>query len=110
MSNEKTVLYDLHAELGARFGPFAGYDMPLQYREGLRAEHLHTRSQAGFFDVSHMGQVRVTERRLQAEGSRAAAQALSRSLVRAPRPGADRAAGPCGRSGRGFARAPGTPT
>ena len=60
MSNEKTVLYDLHAELAARFGPFAGYDMPLQYRDGLRAEHLHTRSQAGFFDVSHMGQVRVT--------------------------------------------------
>jgi aminomethyltransferase len=60
MPDEKTVLYSLHAELGARFGPFAGYEMPLQYREGLRAEHLHTRSQAGFFDVSHMGQVRVT--------------------------------------------------
>jgi aminomethyltransferase len=60
MSGEKTVLYELHAELGARFSPFAGYEMPLQYREGLRAEHLHTRSQAGLFDVSHMGQVRVT--------------------------------------------------
>jgi aminomethyltransferase len=56
----RTALHSLHAELGARFGPFAGYDMPLQYREGLRAEHLHTRSQAGLFDVSHMGQVRVT--------------------------------------------------
>jgi len=60
MPDQKTVLYSLHAELGARFGPFAGYEMPLQYREGLRAEHLHTRSQAGLFDVSHMGQVRVT--------------------------------------------------
>jgi len=60
MSSEKTVLYGLHAELGARFCPFAGYEMPLQYRDGLRAEHLHTRSQAGLFDVSHMGQVRVT--------------------------------------------------
>ena len=40
--------------------PFAGYEMPLQYREGLRAEHLHTRAHAGLFDVSHMGQVRVT--------------------------------------------------
>jgi aminomethyltransferase len=60
MSNEKTVLYALHAELGARFCPFAGYEMPLQYPEGLRAEHLHTRSHAGLFDVSHMGQVRVT--------------------------------------------------
>lgn len=60
MSSEQTVLHALHAELGARFCPFAGYEMPLQYRDGLRAEHLHTRSQAGLFDVSHMGQVRVT--------------------------------------------------
>jgi aminomethyltransferase len=60
MSDQKTVLHGLHAELGARFCPFAGYEMPLQYREGLRAEHLHTRAHAGFFDVSHMGQVRVT--------------------------------------------------
>src|SRR5206468_2981624 len=60
MPNEKTVLYGLHAELGARFTPFAGYEMPIQYRDGLRAEHLHTRSHAGLFDVSHMGQVRVT--------------------------------------------------
>jgi aminomethyltransferase len=40
--------------------PFAGFEMPVQYRDGLRAEHLHTRSRAGLFDVSHMGQVRVT--------------------------------------------------
>src|SRR5262245_6974878 len=58
--SEKTVLHSLHAELGARFTPFAGYEMPVQYRDGLRAEHLHTRAQAGLFDVSHMGQVRVT--------------------------------------------------
>src|SRR5437868_10209658 len=56
----RTPLYALHAELGARFTPFAGYDMPVQYKDGLRAEHLHTREQAGLFDVSHMGQVRVT--------------------------------------------------
>jgi aminomethyltransferase len=60
MPDERTVLYSLHAELGARFVPFAGFEMPIQYKEGLRAEHLHTRSQAGLFDVSHMGQVRVT--------------------------------------------------
>jgi len=59
MPSERTVLYPLHVELGARFCPFAGYEMPLQYREGLRAEHLHTRSRAGLFDVSHMGQVRA---------------------------------------------------
>jgi aminomethyltransferase len=64
MPDRKTVLYGLHAELGARFVPFAGYEMPVQYRDGLRAEHLHTRSQAGLFDVSHMGQVRVTGPRL----------------------------------------------
>ena len=57
---QRTPLHALHAELGARFTPFAGYDMPVQYQEGLRAEHLHTRSHAGLFDVSHMGQVRVT--------------------------------------------------
>ena len=57
---QRTPLQALHAELGARFTPFAGYDMPVQYRQGLRAEHLHTRSHAGLFDVSHMGQVRVT--------------------------------------------------
>ena len=36
---------------------FAGYDMPLQYRLGIKGEHLHTRSKSGLFDVSHMGQV-----------------------------------------------------
>src|SRR5438105_4356667 len=64
MSSEKTVLHSLHSELGARFCPFAGYEMPLQYPEGLRAEHLHTRAQAGLFDVSHMGQLRATGPRL----------------------------------------------
>jgi len=56
----RTPLHALHAELGARFTPFAGYDMPVQYKDGLRAEHLHTRAAAALFDVSHMGQVRVT--------------------------------------------------
>ena len=55
----RTPLHALHAELGARFVPFAGYEMPVQYAEGLRAEHLWTREHAGLFDVSHMGQVRA---------------------------------------------------
>ncbi len=55
----RTPLHALHVELAARFTPFAGYDMPVQYAEGLRAEHLWTRSHAGLFDVSHMGQLRV---------------------------------------------------
>ena len=52
----KTPLHSLHVELGARMVPFAGYDMPVQFPAGIMAEHLHTRAQAGLFDVSHMGQ------------------------------------------------------
>ena len=58
----KTPLHDLHVELGARMVPFAGYSMPVQYPAGLMAEHLHTRSAAGLFDVSHMGQLRLEGR------------------------------------------------
>ncbi|WP_280192774.1 glycine cleavage system aminomethyltransferase GcvT [Delftia sp. PS-11] len=53
----KTPLFALHQELGARMVPFAGYTMPVQYPQGLMAEHLHTREAAGLFDVSHMGQI-----------------------------------------------------
>ncbi|PDT42728.1 glycine cleavage system aminomethyltransferase GcvT [Sinorhizobium americanum] len=52
-----TPLHALHLSLGARMVPFAGYEMPVQYPEGVLKEHLHTRSAAGLFDVSHMGQV-----------------------------------------------------
>ncbi|ASG21213.1 glycine cleavage system aminomethyltransferase GcvT [Nitrospirillum viridazoti] len=52
-----TPLNALHRELGAKMVPFAGYDMPVQYPLGVLKEHLHTREQAGLFDVSHMGQV-----------------------------------------------------
>lgn len=55
-----TPLYKLHLELGARMVPFADYEMPLQYPMGILKEHIHTRSKAGLFDVSHMGQVRLT--------------------------------------------------
>jgi aminomethyltransferase len=53
----RTPLYDLHVALGAKMVPFAGYEMPVQYRLGILKEHLHTRERAGLFDVSHMGQV-----------------------------------------------------
>ena len=52
-------LNDLHLSLGARMVPFAGYSMPVQYPAGLMAEHKHTRTAAGLFDVSHMGQLRL---------------------------------------------------
>ncbi|WP_339673290.1 glycine cleavage system aminomethyltransferase GcvT [Dasania marina] len=55
----KTPLYDLHLALGAKMVPFAGYAMPVQYPLGVLKEHNHCREQAGLFDVSHMGQVRI---------------------------------------------------
>ena len=59
-SLKRTALYDLHLELGAKMVPFAGYEMPVQYPLGVKKEHLHTREAAGLFDVSHMGQIRLT--------------------------------------------------
>ena len=53
----RTPLYDLHLEADAKMVPFAGYEMPVQYPLGVKKEHLHTRAEAGLFDVSHMGQV-----------------------------------------------------
>lgn len=55
----RTPLYDLHVSLGAKMVPFAGYEMPVQYGLGVMKEHLWTRENAGLFDVSHMGQVRL---------------------------------------------------
>jgi len=54
-----TPLDTLHRELGAKMVPFTGYSMPVQYPAGVLQEHLHTRSQASIFDVSHMGQARL---------------------------------------------------
>ena len=56
----KTALHDLHVELGAKMVPFAGYSMPVQYPLGIVKEHKHTRENAGLFDVSHMGQLRIS--------------------------------------------------
>ncbi|MET1113796.1 MAG: glycine cleavage system aminomethyltransferase GcvT [Comamonas sp.] len=54
-----TPLHSLHLELGARMVEFAGYHLPVQFPQGLLAEHLHTRAAASLFDVSHMGQLRL---------------------------------------------------
>ena len=73
MSDLKTTpLRDLHVELGGKMVPFAGYEMPVQYPLGVMKEHLHTRTKAGLFDVSHMGQVIVHS----SDGYEAAALAL----------------------------------
>jgi glycine cleavage system T protein (aminomethyltransferase) len=68
---KRTPLYALHTELGGKMVPFAGYAMPVQYPKGILKEHEHTRRQAGLFDVSHMGQVRLT-----GEGAAAALERL----------------------------------
>ena len=59
----KTPLHALHVELGAKMVPFAGYDMPVSYPAGIMAEHKHCRAAAGLFDVSHMGQLRLLDRK-----------------------------------------------
>ena len=55
-----TPLHTLHQALGARMVEFAGYAMPVQYPQGLLAEHRQTREHASLFDVSHMGQISVS--------------------------------------------------
>src|ERR1700738_424180 len=72
---QRTPLYPLHAKLGARFVPFAGYEMPVQFPAGVLKEHLHTRAAAGLFDVSHMGQIVVHSK---SGDARDAARAIER--------------------------------
>ena len=57
MNVKKTKLFDLHKKHGAKFVNFAGYEMPIQYKTGIIAEHNTTRNKSGIFDVSHMGQL-----------------------------------------------------
>jgi aminomethyltransferase len=60
---KRTPLHDLHAALGAKIVPFAGYEMPVQYPGGITAEHRNVREGAGLFDVSHMGEFWVNGER-----------------------------------------------
>jgi aminomethyltransferase len=55
---KRTPLFDRHVALGARMVPFAGYEMPVQYA-GVSEEHRSVRTDAGVFDVSHMGEIHV---------------------------------------------------
>jgi len=66
-----TSLYQMHLDAGAKMVPFAGYEMPVSYALGIKKEHLHTRNNAGLFDVSHMGQIRLS-----GEGVKAALESL----------------------------------
>ena len=60
MTNLRTPLYDTHVALGARIVEFGGWDMPVQYSNGVLAEHAAVRQRVGMFDVSHMGRIRLT--------------------------------------------------
>lgn len=56
----RTPCYPLHIDAGGKMIPYAGYEMPVQYLKGIKKEHLHTRANAGLFDISHMGQLTLT--------------------------------------------------
>lgn len=68
---KRTPLHGLHLSLGAKMVEFAGYEMPVQYPDGVLKEHLHTREKAGLFDVSHMGQAFLKTKRLPLGGEEA---------------------------------------
>jgi glycine cleavage system T protein (aminomethyltransferase) len=57
---KRTPFHDLHVKLGAKMVPFAGFEMPVQYPTGITAEHNAVRQKCGLFDVSHMGEFRIT--------------------------------------------------
>lgn len=57
---KRTPFFDQHVAAGAKMVPFAGYEMPVQYPNGITAEHNAVRNGAGLFDVSHMGEFEVT--------------------------------------------------
>ncbi|MCH2395623.1 glycine cleavage system aminomethyltransferase GcvT [Oceanibaculum sp.] len=80
-----TPLNALHRELGGKMVEFAGYEMPVQYPAGIMAEHLHTRDKAGLFDVSHMGQVKLS-----GEGADKALEMLVPGEIQALKPGRQR--------------------
>ncbi|KQP91233.1 glycine cleavage system protein T [Methylobacterium sp. Leaf113] len=85
-----TPLHGLHLRHGGRMVPFAGYAMPVQYPAGLMKEHLHTRSHAGLFDVSHMGQIRLTPHSGDVEDAARALETLLPIDVLGLRPGRQR--------------------
>ena len=55
----EVTLHGSHLLLGAKMGPFGGWDMPIEYTAGTVAEHIAVRNAVGLFDVSHMGKVRI---------------------------------------------------
>lgn len=89
-SLRRTPLYDLHVSLGGKMVPFAGYDMPVQYPAGVLKEHLQTRSSAGLFDVSHMGQIALRPKSGKVEDAARALERLVPQDIVAIAPGRQR--------------------
>jgi aminomethyltransferase len=79
---KRTPIFALHEASGGKMVPFAGYTMPVQFAAGVLQEHLHTRAEAGLFDVSHMGQLR-----LRGDGVADALEALVPGDIRSLAPG-----------------------
>ncbi|MET4291999.1 aminomethyltransferase [Bradyrhizobium sp. LB8.2] len=89
-SLKSTPLHGLHVSLGGKMVPFAGYDMPVQYPAGVLKEHLHTRSSAGLFDVSHMGQIALRPKSGKVEDAARALERLMPQDIVAIAPGRQR--------------------
>src|SRR3954467_13406565 len=89
-SLKQTPLHALHVARGGQVVPFAGYDMPVQYPAGVLKEHLHTRSAAGLFDVSHMGQLALRPKSGRVEDAALALERLVPQDILAIAPGRQR--------------------
>src|SRR5262249_7717982 len=89
-SLKRTPLHALHTAQGTRMVPFAGYEMPVQFAVGVLREHLHTRTAAGLFDVSHMGQIALKPKSGSLEAAKRALEQLLPQDVVALAPGRQR--------------------
>src|SRR3954471_17499970 len=87
---KRTPLHALHMARGGKLVPFAGYEMPVQYPAGVLREHLHTRTKAGLFDVSHMGQIALRPKSGKVEDAALALERLVPQDVLAVAPGRQR--------------------
>ena len=87
---KRTPLHALHVASGGKMVAFAGYDMPVQYPAGVLREHLHTRSSAGLFDVSHMGQIALRPKSGRVEDAALALERLVPQDILAIAPGRQR--------------------
>src|SRR3954466_9535374 len=85
-----TPLHALHVARGGKMVPFAGYEMPVQYPAGVLKEHLHTRTNAGLFDVSHMGQLALRAKSGKVEDAALALERLVPQDIVAVAPGRQR--------------------